>query len=58
MRGQGERRLGEDPGTRQGQSHLRLIHLSVPEKGPHFQVLQSIGHLGQRWGLGGEWKQE
>ena len=57
VRGQGERSLGEDPGTRQGQSRLRLIHLSVPEKGPQFQVLQSIGHLEQRWGLGGEWKQ-
>lgn len=46
----------EDLGTRQEQSHLHFLHFAIPEKGPHIQVLQPVGHLEQMvagsWGRG------
>lgn len=43
----------EDLGTRQEQFHLHFLHSAISEKGPHIQVLQPVGHLGQM--VGGNW---
>lgn len=45
-------RGGGGAGARQGLSRLHFLHPAVPEKGPHVQVPQPVGHLRQRMGVG------